>query len=275
MSTVVRYTTTFPPFPRASLLRQRVVIHPDHGEEAWRDVPGFRGCYRVSSRGRVHSLTRRARFKDGHTQAVRGKLLRPKTDRGGYRRVVLWKDGVGTTCKVHHVVLLAFVGPRPPGTECRHLDGDPANNGWRNLAWGSHKENTADAIAHGTFAPGGENGNALLRDADIPAIHAEYAAGSTPQEIGRRRGVSAHVIRGVLYKETYHRAQPATPAVKRAPKGIRGEAHHSARLTEDAVREVRRLWATGRYTQCLLARRYGVCQATIKAIVLRHTWKHV
>jgi hypothetical protein len=33
---------------------------------------------------------------------------------------------------------------------CRHLDGNPINNRLENLRWGTHKENKADAIKHGT-----------------------------------------------------------------------------------------------------------------------------
>ena len=37
------------------------------------------------------------------------------------------RDGA-TRAYVHKLVLLAFVGPRPKGMQCRHLDGDPGNN---------------------------------------------------------------------------------------------------------------------------------------------------
>jgi hypothetical protein len=53
---------------------------------------------------------------------------------------------------VHRLVLEAFVGPCPEGMECRHLDGDPANNRLENLRWGTHRENAADQVRHGTAA---------------------------------------------------------------------------------------------------------------------------
>jgi len=58
----------------------------------------------------------------------------------------------------------------------------------------------------------------------------------------------------------------------RAPKGI---AHSRAKLTEDDVREVRRLYATGKFTQQELALKFGVSQMTISNIVRRKLWKHV
>jgi hypothetical protein len=55
----------------------------------------------------------------------------------------------------------------------------------------------------------------------------------------------------------------------------RGEAISSAKLTESAVRDIRRRYAAGGVRQIDLARRYGVTQTVISAVVLRHTWKHV
>ena len=55
----------------------------------------------------------------------------------------------------------------------------------------------------------------------------------------------------------------------------RGITHGMAKLTEDNVREIRRLYATGNFTQRELARQFGVGVPTICMIVLRQTWKHV
>ena len=55
----------------------------------------------------------------------------------------------------------------------------------------------------------------------------------------------------------------------------RGEAHGSARLTEDDVKEIRRLHAAGQRTQAELGEMFGVSQATISAIVRRETWQHI
>jgi hypothetical protein len=82
--------------------------------ERWRAVPDAPG-YMVSDLGRV--------------TGPRGWVLKAKTSMA---------------------VLEAFVGPRPPGLECRHLDGNPANSVLANLAWGTHSENMQDRVRHGT-----------------------------------------------------------------------------------------------------------------------------
>ena len=55
----------------------------------------------------------------------------------------------------------------------------------------------------------------------------------------------------------------------------RGGSHGLARLTEAQVREIRRAYATGAWSQRRLARRFGVTQPNIQSIVNRNTWTHV
>ena len=50
---------------------------------------------------------------------------------------------------VHHLVLEAFVGPRPMKKECRHLNGMPGDNRLSNLVWGTRRENIDDRVLHG------------------------------------------------------------------------------------------------------------------------------
>lgn len=57
--------------------------------------------------------------------------------------------GKKTQRVVAPLVLEAFVGPRPRGTECCHWDGDPTNDALSNLRWGTSKENSADQMRHG------------------------------------------------------------------------------------------------------------------------------
>jgi len=58
-------------------------------------------------------------------------------------------------------------------------------------------------------------------------------------------------------------------------KSAQGITHGLAKLTEDQVREIRRLYATGNFTQREIALQFGVDQTTISPIVNRQTWKHI
>ena len=54
----------------------------------------------------------------------------------------------------------------------------------------------------------------------------------------------------------------------------RGERQRSAKLTSDAVREIRRRAARGE-TQTSLGREFGINRYTIRSVVHRETWAHV
>lgn len=131
--------------------------------EVWRPVIDWEGFYAVSDFGRVRSLDR----IDCRGHRLRGRILRPSPDGGGYPQVTLCRDGVQHTRKVHHLVARAFHGPawrykNPAGwifrQEVRHIDGDPANRRADNLAWGTKAENQADRVVHGTTSRGERNG---------------------------------------------------------------------------------------------------------------------
>jgi hypothetical protein len=55
----------------------------------------------------------------------------------------------------------------------------------------------------------------------------------------------------------------------------RGEAHHHARLTEDDVREIRRLYRNRLVGPAELSRRYATSVSNIETIIAGRTWKHV
>jgi hypothetical protein len=78
------------------------------------------------------------------TIVYRGEVLEPY---GMNKTGHLWVRPLGW---VHHLVLLAFRGPCPPGYERCHQDGNPSNNALGNLSYGTRRDNVLDAIRHGT-----------------------------------------------------------------------------------------------------------------------------
>lgn len=114
--------------------------------EEWRAVPGYEGIYEVSDAGRVRSLDRVT--NDG--KRLRGQSIKAFQMPTGHMRVALGRNGTKRTLKIHRLVLLAFVGPPPSGTEALHRDGDAGNNSLTNLRWGTKSENCRDQLRHGT-----------------------------------------------------------------------------------------------------------------------------
>lgn len=111
--------------------------------EEWRDIPGF-PSYEVSSAGRVRS------YRPWRGLPV-PRELRPAASGVGYLTLNLVSpERPNVTAYVHHLVALAFHGPRPQGLEIRHLDGNRLNNDADNLAYGTASENQKDRVRHGT-----------------------------------------------------------------------------------------------------------------------------
>lgn len=96
----------------------------------WTDVPGWPGV----------AVTR-----DGAIRGPSGKVLAPYVAPSGHLHVLIRRRKL----RVHHAVLLAFVGPPAPGEETRHLNGRPADNRVENLAWGTRLEQREDDRRNG------------------------------------------------------------------------------------------------------------------------------
>jgi hypothetical protein len=180
--------------------------------ERWLPIPHEHG-YEVSTLGRVRSWRQRGR---GGLQKPTPHPLRPYTNRYGYLVVQLSGRKAHT---IHALVLLAFVGPRPPGMVSRHFpDRDRTNNRVENLSWGTPTENTADMTIHGTMPTGDRSGarkhpeklargervsNARLKASDIPLIRAARKAGESWSQIATRFGVGVTTVCSVVNGRTW------------------------------------------------------------------------
>lgn len=116
-------------------------IAPTPAEE-WRKCT-FCPDYEVSSLGRVRSLDRMIKKKNGWTQKRVGQMLIPGTcnrkDKQ-YHFVVI--NGVARL--LHRVVALAFL-PNPANLRTvDHIDRNRLNNAVSNLKWASHSENNCN-----------------------------------------------------------------------------------------------------------------------------------
>jgi HNH endonuclease len=133
----------------------------------YRLIPEF-PTYRVGDDGSVWSY-----LLDGAWYRL--KLSR---QRSGHLLASLYRGNGQEYRQVHRLVLEAFAGPCPPGRECRHLNGNPADNRLSNLAWGTHVENMRDRIRHGTQSrhKGEANGQAKLTEDAVRRIRSEAAA---------------------------------------------------------------------------------------------------
>lgn len=116
--------------------------------EKWRDIPDFFNHYMVSDYGRVISLPRFAKNAHGIME-VDGRILTPKIDEFGYRRVILVDGSRSKTMQIHRLVAKAFC-PNPHNKDIvNHLDETPGHDWASNLSWVTTLENVTygNAIA--------------------------------------------------------------------------------------------------------------------------------
>lgn len=116
----------------------------------WRPISGYEGYYEVSNKGIVRSLDRDVEHAVSGVVRRRGRVIKLKPHKDGYRMVTLHKEGRRKNRMVHQIVLEAFVGPCPPGQQTCHNNGDPSDNRLENLRWDTPKANVADKRRHGT-----------------------------------------------------------------------------------------------------------------------------
>ena len=106
--------------------------------EIWLPVPGY-VHYEASNLGQVRSLRHQTPAGTRGGQVLRGSLMPD-----GRRAISLVRDGVVTRMYRYQVIMLAFVGPCPPGLEVCHADGDPGNDALSNLRYDTHQANQTD-----------------------------------------------------------------------------------------------------------------------------------
>lgn len=157
--------------------------------ERWLPAAGFETCYEVSSMGRVRSIARVV-WWGGAMRPRPERILKPNFRR--YSRLSLGKHRKDVL--VHRLVLETFVGPCPPGHECRHLDSQPTNNNLSNLVWGTHTENMQDRVARGTSSRGERAFKAKLNDQAVTVIRHALARGVPATLLARLHGGSLNMI---------------------------------------------------------------------------------
>lgn len=165
-----------------------------YDSEQWQDVLEWEGLYAVSSAGRVKSLQRTTLMADGRKRNTPERILTPVAASAGYLKVALVSGSRKATRWVHRLVLEAFTGSRPAGFVCRHLDGVKANNNASNLKWGTHKENQADRLGHGTAIRGESVHTNRLTLEQVLAIKKDCRSSIV---IGIDYGVSQSTIRKI------------------------------------------------------------------------------
>ena len=124
-------------------------------KEVWRDIPNYEG-YQVSNLGRVKSLKRSRKGKNGSLVPVKEKILKgflsKKSDNYNGYRYSLCKNGKNRKWFIHILVAKAFpeiCGEWFEDCDVHHIDFNPLNNNANNLIILSKQEHILIHRANG------------------------------------------------------------------------------------------------------------------------------
>ena len=121
------------------------------------------------------------------------------TDSKGYGRV--WQEG--RMVFVHRLVMELIGDPIPSDMDARHLCGNGHLGCWNpaHIGRGTHAENLADRVAHGTMPVGERHANSTVPSSVVTQIRELNAAGESQVAIARRLGLRAQYVGKVVRNE--------------------------------------------------------------------------
>lgn len=191
----------------------RLSAEHEIGCEDWYQIPEFPG-YEITPDAQVRS--RRPRNGIG-ALTEEPRHIWPRVNRGGYLQFTLCRDGELVTRTAHRLVLETFVGPRPDGLECRHLNGNRMDNRWpENICWDEHQVNMDDRQTHGTVPRGEQVNGCILTEEKVRYVLSSEASGA---HLARELGVSASAISLIRKRKNWRHVKvpDRQPAPKPAP----------------------------------------------------------
>lgn len=181
----------------------------DTNEEKWLDVKGFEGLYQVSNTGKIRSVDRLILKNNNRHARFKGQLLKPVTDRNGYRRIVLCKNKEKKTLSVHRLMAIAFI-PNPLNhKQVNHINGIKDDNRLENLEWCTPSENILHAFRIGLGNSGlkGRNGerhpSSKLKTQDVLKIKQLLRQKQTNVAIAAKFNISEKAISDIRIKRTW------------------------------------------------------------------------
>ena len=69
-------------------------------KEYWKDIPEFEGLYEISTLGNIKRVQRYVKNRNGY-RLLKEKIIQLKTDKDGYKTVILYRNGEQYTFGVH------------------------------------------------------------------------------------------------------------------------------------------------------------------------------
>ncbi len=166
--------------------------------EIWKDIPGYKGHYKVSNLGRVKSIKRVVQ-REGQIGGltINERILKPIINKGGYHILYLSINGQKKTFLIHRAVAMTFLKNKFNKSDVNHIDGNKTNNSVKNLEWATSLENAKHAVKLGLNRPTRGCSHPLSKWTNDQVLAVKTLLENRKHsylEIEKRTGVSFHSI---------------------------------------------------------------------------------
>lgn len=196
-------------------------------------------------------------------------------DADGYGAIKLTHQGQKLMARAPRVSYVLHYGDIPSGQIVRHKCDNPSCVNPAYLELGTTADNMADKVKRGRLPNqrGERNPANRLTDLKVREIITVLAQPEPPPQhrIAVMFGVSQMTVSLIRQGKVWSHIE--RPAVLHTAKRS-GSASGMSKLTDDDVREIRRLLRLGT-SQAAIGSQFGVSQRAISSIHLGHTWRHV
>lgn len=184
----------------------------------------------------------------------------------------------GRMWAAHRVSYERAKGPIPEGMSVCHSCDNPACINPAHLFIGTHRDNMLDKERKGrgnhVGLSGENNPNCKLSDARVIALLKDYIGGMLREDIAAKYGISILSVSDFTTGKSraWLHGNHGCPTLQELKDARRFK--HKAILTEDKVREIKALIASGMQGKDI-AERFGVHKATISDIRQGKTWSDI
>lgn len=218
--------------------------------------------YHISEYGDVYSrLNRYGKLKWENFWRQK-KICTHKS--GYFMTMMVRNDGLQRAIPIHHLVALAYLGPRPSGLYVCHFDGSKTNNHKSNLRYDTPRENSQDRERHGRTLKGERLPDAVLKEYQILEVFNLACTGMEIKEIAQRFNVTPPTISQVIKRNKWKHVPIDEILVQKA----QNYAASGLTLSEEDVIMIFRLRAE-KISKKYIANRFKVAEKTIRDILTR------